>query len=426
MKKVIIISYFYSPSNFVGAERTKYWAENLYKSGIYPIIITRNWNEGQKDIVEKVVNNELKIEKNEHFEVHYLPYNQSLRDKLSAYPSLKMIQKFLSLMELIFSNYFLSYISYSNFYKYIERLLTNEKGIKVVIASGRPFQSFFFGYKLKKKFDYLSWIPDYRDEWNTHQNNHFQSGILGKFLKVLEQRSELKWTSNADYFISVSEYWVNSIGQFINKPGVVIKNGYEKLDFIADKTNSKTLRIVYAGTMYPSQDISIFINACKKVIINKPKLKLEVVFIGIEMVPEVVSKLKELTSEFDEYFFFYNRMNKTELNLELEKADLLLLTGFSEVKGWYPVKLFQYYSTGKPILMVPSDNDVMQEFIEGTNSGYIAKSEEDCIDILSQLIELKFNGQNLRKEINTQFGEQFSREYQTKLLGNKLTNFNQK
>lgn len=423
MKKIIIISYFYSPSNFVGAERTKYWAENLYKSGIYPIIITRNWNVGQKDIVDKVENNELRIEKNDTYEVHYLPYNQSLRDRLSAYPYLKIFQKFLSLLELIFSNFFISFIPYSNFYKYTERLIFKEKDIKVVIASGRPFQSFFFGYKLKKKFNQLIWIPDYRDEWNTHQNNHFQTGILGKFLKKLEQKSELKWTSNSDYFISVSEYWVNSIGKFINKEGIVIKNGYEELNYLEDLTDKSTLRILYAGTMYPSQDISIFINACNTLIESKPKLKLEVIFIGVEMVPEVVLKLKELTIDLKDHFFFQQRMSKIELNEEMKKADLLLLTGFNEVKGWYPVKLFQYYSSGKPILMIPSDNDVMQEFLKGTNSGYIANTENECLSIINNLISLKSSGQNLRMNIMTNYGEHFSREFQTKFLGDKLINF---
>jgi glycosyltransferase involved in cell wall biosynthesis len=420
LKKVIIVSYFYSPSNFVGAERTKYWAENLYKSGVYPIIITRNWNNGQKDIVDKVNNNELRIEKKGNYEIHYLPYHQNLRDKLSDYPYLKIIQKFLSLLELIFSNFFISFIPYSNFYNYIEKLISKDKEINVVISSGRPFQSFFFGYKLKKKFNYLNWIPDYRDEWNTHQNNHFQTGILGRFLKSIEQKSERKWTSNATFFISVSDYWANSISKFIERPGLVVKNGYDELNYLEDLTEDNTLKILYAGTMYPSQDISIFINACNKLIESQKALKLEVVFIGVEMVPEVVIKLKELTKNNKEHFLFHNRMSKVDLNEEIKKADLLLLTGFNEVKGWYPVKLFQYYSTGKPILMIPSDNGVMQDFIEGTKSGYIADSEEECLSILNKLIDLKVNSQNLRKDTNTQFGEHFSREYQTKLLGEKL------
>lgn len=57
MQKALIISYFFPPCNFVGAERTNYWANNLYNHGIYPLIITRCWNEDQKDIIGYVKNN---------------------------------------------------------------------------------------------------------------------------------------------------------------------------------------------------------------------------------------------------------------------------------------------------------------------------------------------------------------------------------
>ena len=63
MKKVLIISYFYPPANFVGGQRTAAWAKYLHEYGYYPIIITRHWNEGQTDLVDKVKNNKLEIEK---------------------------------------------------------------------------------------------------------------------------------------------------------------------------------------------------------------------------------------------------------------------------------------------------------------------------------------------------------------------------
>ena len=52
MKKLLIISYFYPPANFVGAQRTAAWAKYLHEYGYYPIIITRQWNEGQTDLVD--------------------------------------------------------------------------------------------------------------------------------------------------------------------------------------------------------------------------------------------------------------------------------------------------------------------------------------------------------------------------------------
>jgi len=295
LKKVIIISYFYSPSNFVGAERIVAWAENLNKNGIYPIIITRNWNENQKDIVDEVLDNKLKIEKTENYEVHKLPYKQSLRDKCSKYSFLKYLQKFLSLYELLMSNYFINAIPYNNIYYYTRELLKSNSDIKIVIASGRPFQLFSFGHHLKKEFK-IFWIPDYRDEWTTHQNSEVSTGFIYKFLGRLEQKSELKWTSNADYFISVSENWVESIAKFISKKGFVVMNGFNKIDSLTNKTNAKSFRIVYAGTIYSSQRIELFIDSC--ILFNQQnntQVKLEVVFIGTELNISVHNNLIQLT-----------------------------------------------------------------------------------------------------------------------------------
>ncbi|MGM0477957.1 MAG: hypothetical protein ACQERC_01955 [Bacteroidota bacterium] len=63
MKKVLIISYFYPPANFVGAQRTAAWAKYLHECGYYPIIISRQWNEGQTDLVGQLKNSALKIGK---------------------------------------------------------------------------------------------------------------------------------------------------------------------------------------------------------------------------------------------------------------------------------------------------------------------------------------------------------------------------
>ena len=426
MKKIIILSYFYTPSNFVGAERIVAWAKNLNKNGIYPIIITRNWNENQKDIVDEVLDNKLKIEKTENYEVHRLPYRQSLRDKCSKYSSLKYFQKFLSLYELLMSNYFISAIPYNNIYHYARKLLKSNSEIEIVIASGRPFQLFSFGYQLKKEFK-IFWIPDYRDEWTTHQNSEVSKGLINKFLGRLEQKSELKWTSNADFFISVSENWVESITKFINKKGFVVMNGFNKIESLTDKTNSKSFRIVYAGTIYSSQRIELFIDSC--ILFNqhnKTEVKLEVLFIGTELNISVHNYLLRLTKEYDTLFSFLPRQTKNKLNVELEKADLLLLTGFENVKGWYPVKLFEYYASLKPILLFPSDNDVMEHFLSVTKSGYIINNQNECQELFHKLVNQKINKEIIKLDIDFEKGDFYSRAYQTNLLGNFINTIEKK
>ena len=44
MKKVIVLSYFFTPCNLTASQRALGWAKYLKEFGYYPIIITRNWD----------------------------------------------------------------------------------------------------------------------------------------------------------------------------------------------------------------------------------------------------------------------------------------------------------------------------------------------------------------------------------------------
>ena len=167
MKKVLILSYYFPPSHFVGGHRTEFWANNLSDYGIYPIVLTRQWNKGQKDLLEKPNQKELQIVRNENHEIHYLPVENSLKNRITQQPKLTILRKALVLLQFIFGRIHINLSSHRNFYKYSHDLLKKNKDISIVLVSGRPFEMFQVGYFLKKKFD-IQWIPDYRDE-NTHQ-----------------------------------------------------------------------------------------------------------------------------------------------------------------------------------------------------------------------------------------------------------------
>ena len=103
MKKILIISYYYPPANFVGSERIASFAKHLYKFGVYPIIITRNWNPNQTNTYEKVLDNEFKHRIYKTYEEFYMPYIKSLRDKLFRYNGfvLSKVRRLLTIVEII-------------------------------------------------------------------------------------------------------------------------------------------------------------------------------------------------------------------------------------------------------------------------------------------------------------------------------------
>ncbi|MFT5858102.1 MAG: hypothetical protein ACI865_000186 [Flavobacteriaceae bacterium] len=416
MVKIIIISYFFPPANYVGGERTASWAKYLNEQGVFPIIITRNWNDQQLDTLSPIKDNEYKVEKHPHCEIHRLPYHRTLRDKLSTRPKMRWLQKILTLKELIFSNYFVSSIPYNNFYTKSAELMTADLAIKGFILSGRPFQSFAFGHKLKKKFPDRLFIPDYRDEWSTHQNLHIP-GIILQLIAKLERKSEKKWTSNCDFFLSTSDAWVENISTFIKKPGYRVMNGFDNDDLspLAPTTSPHILRITYAGTLYENQQISIFIDSCIA-LIAKGETKLFIDFVGIDMNIDQKMKVLQLTKNYTAHFSIIDRVPRPKLEEITASSDVMILTGFSGVKGWYPVKLFHYYSIQKPILLCPSDNDVMEEFIHETKAGFVVSSKEDCIRLISALLAKKATNQSIWTPESTALSTHYTRDYQASVL----------
>ncbi|MGM0477955.1 MAG: glycosyltransferase [Bacteroidota bacterium] len=428
MKKLLIISYFYPPANFVGAQRTAAWAKYLHEYGYYPIIITRQWNEGQTDLVDPVKNNTLEVEKNQTHEVHRLPYKYSLRDRLANYPALKVFQKALTLKELVLSNYSIKQLPFSNFYAYSKKLIQKDSEIKIVIASGRPFQAFFIGYQLKKDFPRIHWVPDYRDEWSTRKTNKDQTSIH-KRIAALEKSSEKKWVSNSTFFISVSEACIENIRNLVEKPGKLILNGHDQNNTVKTYENDAgqtkaVLKILYVGSIYQYQDFNRILTSVKD-LNEKKETEINLTFLGSYANQSELEKLNKLIEGYEKFVELIPKVKQDEVMNYIHQSDLLFLTEYKNLKGCLPVKIFDYYNSDKPILLCPSDQDLMEDFIKETNSGYIANTVEECTAILEQLIQLKTEGKPLigpRNEENAYF---YSRKFQTKVLAKYLDELTQ-
>ena len=401
----------------------------MHGNGYYPIIITRQWNNKQIDTTDKLKKNYLEIERTELYEIHRLKYKRSIRDTLSDYPFLNFPQKFLTFCESLFSNFFLKSIPFNNFYSYSKELIKKQNDILGVIASGSPFQSFFIGYKLKNKFKHILWIPDYRDEWTTRITNK-PNTFLEKILFHFSSLSEKKWTSNADFFLTVTEKFKENIEAKVNKKGYVISNGhnFESIKKInknplSFKFKKNNLAIVYIGTIYSYQNIEVFINSIKN--LTKSNNNIVVFFIGIESVKKELERIKGLTKGYEKIFKIIKKLDKRELGEYLQFCDVALTTKYGDLKGCLPVKIFDYYYFKLPILLCPSDKDLIEKFILENEAGFIANNEPECQQILERLILEKKKGIRIPK-LKTKNLYKYKRSYQTKLLAEILNSSTKK
>ena len=101
-------------------------------------------------------------------------------------------------------------------------------------------------------------------------------------------------------------------------------------------------------------------------------------------------------------------------------ADLLFLTSFDNVQGWYPVKLFEYAKYPSPIILFPSDDGIMDDFIKITSTGYTFKSSEMLKARIKSLLSLKKNNQKITTKKNKEALFNYSRSNQTRILSGFL------
>jgi glycosyltransferase involved in cell wall biosynthesis len=158
------------------------------------------------------------------------------------------------------------------------------------------------------------------------------------------------------------------------------------------------------------------LDVLRKLIIEK-HLNIQINFVGINSLENQEKKIKERYSDILVNLSFYDRMPASNLQQIYNHSDLLWLTSFDNMKGWYPVKLFDYAKQGIPILLYPTDNDVMQNFIETGSVGKAFDNESDISIFLKGILESK---NTFSFNPNTKVLNEFTREYQTKQLSEKI------
>jgi len=299
-----------------------------------------------------------------------------------------VLRKILSFFEQIVQNYGLWVVPFKNLYKFSGKLLEENKDIKCMITSGRPYVLFHFCHKLTKKYN-IPWIADYRDDWNTSQwlrNIPFKDKVIMKF----ESRSEKKWLSNAACFTTISQAYVNSISGFVKKSGYAVMNGFDPEDYrdIVPAENSNVFTILFNGSLYDTQPVEIFTNAYRKFVQSPDKKeKIKLVFLGLNFEKLQSDRVRKLLEGLESFYEITDRFEKKKALGIMAASHLFLMFSHTNIKGVTSSKIFDYLALGKPILLCPSDNEILEEIVVSTNSGFVCDTADNIISVLNQLYD---------------------------------------
>lgn len=393
MKKILLITYFFPPSNFAGSYRLASFAKYFHKYGYYPMVVTRQAPENAGSFREMAqgCGKDVVFEKHEGYEVHFLPYKANLRDRILAkYGDKKYvyIRRILSFFEMLLQAVTPYVIPYANLYRFSKNYLKSHNDIQLIITSGKPFQLFLFAHLLSKKFK-IPWVADYRDEWNSrYPFNDFEIRWREKIYFAFESHLEKKWTRNLAFATTPTQKWAEQISIFLNKPCHVVMNGFdpESYNIIdkSDKTNSEkdVLSVLHLGSLYEWQPVEIFIGAVNSLIKNNFKIKC--FFPGVLNEDVNENRIKEAASEFAEHFFIMPRIPHKEVFQLMAEADVYLMVGYRKFNGWMSLKVLEYLPWHKPIILCPG-NIFIEEVLKNYSKTFVCNSDSEVITAIKYI-----------------------------------------
>lgn len=419
MENILILSYYYPPCKGVSAYRPLSWAKDFHKFGFKPTIITRKWK-GQEnkweDYLEEAAG-EVEIIETVNSKIIYLPYKRNRYLKLAEKKWIKCIyfNKLIFFYLAVIGKFQLEIDAYTCFKDYLFNHLKNEH-YKLIIVSTPPLNSIRLVYEAHKKFN-IPFVIDFQDSWNNLiLAENYSPGIKEKFYNFLRRMYLRRWLKPSLFNITVTPAIGDMIKKINAKPVKIITNGFEPDAYLSKSINpsSQLFNISVMGTIHPMQDISIMIDGLNLFLKDCDSEKVRLNFIGLDSFPEMSKYVKEVLP--NKFLSISARVSMEEAVEQTLASNILLFPSYKGYKGYYTAKIFEYLGAGRNILMVPGNNDIVDDLIKKTNSGKIANSPEEFKEILLTWYKewqtsgtIKYYG--IKDSIN-----QYTRENQNRLL----------
>lgn len=434
MKKILILAYDFPPYVSVGGLRPHYWYEHFKVMGIYPIVVTRNWNPihgNELDYIQPSDTNEVVFEETDKGTLIKAPYKTTLSNRLNLKGK---NNKFSNLLKKIstgwneIGQWFFPFGTKYTLYKAANSYLKTHK-VDAILATGEPFVLFRYASKLSKEFD-IPWVADYRDPWS---NNSLRSKTKLSFW--FNVRNERKALANVAHISTVSDFVKKKIELILSeKPISIFPNGYNEDAFKHIETipqNDSILTISLAGTLYDWHPYKYFLETLDAYLQKNTSKELKIEFFGINKADEIKQIVKQSTCLKD-VVFIYPRMANQQLLAKMAESNVLLLFNYYSYMG---TKIYDCLALNRKIILC-FENDkeanklkekyysmsaitglsehLQADLIQETKSGIAVK---DCAH-LEQILDELFKEFQIKGciESHTIGAENYSRKIQTERL----------
>lgn len=230
--------------------------------------------------------------------------------------------------------------------------------VDAIISTGPPHSMHLIALELKRTLG-VKWIADFRDPWTFI--DFYTQLKLTRWADAKHKRLEREVLREANLVTSVSWHWAED-SRSLGAPKVeVITNGYDPDDLPSPpEPVDDAFSLVHIGSLSPTRNAPELWKALKTICDEDPAFaaKFKLRFVG-----PVDHTIAESVAEagLGAHLERTGRVSHEEAMRQMQRARVLLLlvNDTPNLMGILPGKLFEYVSTGRPILGVgPTEGDV--------------------------------------------------------------------
>lgn len=295
--------------------------------------------------------------------------------------------------------------------------LLKEEKYDAVVTTGPPHSVHLIGLALKRKFPEINWIADFRDPWT--EISYYKHLKLTAAADKKHRSLEKEVLKAADITLATS-YTDAANFSASGANAFCITNGFDGAGRQGEKKRNGKFTLAYIGVLEQLRNPEILWEVLNEIISEDERFRnfFELRFVG-RLDDQILDRIEE--SDLGKMTTFLGYVPHAEANLEMEKADLLLLTNFpdGQSKGIIPGKIFEYLASGSRLISFgPAGSDV-QKILDETKAGrHFTYADRDSLKaFLQEQFENWQQGQDVFKPENI---ERFSRRNLTKYLANLL------
>lgn len=261
----------------------------------------------------------------------------------------------------------------------------------VVLATVPGWGPARMAFQLASAWD-ATFLLDYRDPGaiaipEVHMDivSGHGTGISGMLRRAVFKARERRLGRSTYAITAVSQAFLQN-AQLIthNRRGAAFHGGFDPAIRFGPPIRNDKFTLVYTGRLYSEQDWGIVLDALEQLASSVQNLgryfRLKMVG-AVSNDPDLLDRIQKASMQFD-FLEITPRLSREESVRMQHGADALLHLTYRGRKGYLPVKFLEYIGSGRPIVLISQEQDVMEAILAETNTGQLVRDAGSLAKLL--------------------------------------------